>query len=130
MAKQVNTRLERRQIDGIEEMVDAGMADNQSEAHRMALDAGLADHGCANGHSRTTWLQLFSSEMSKVLIYLTVGWMGATLFFPVEFRFVSVYLFAATIGVVGVDRVLARLEPSVTDWMVSAFNTRSAGNKA
>lgn len=129
MAKQVNTRLERRQIDGIEAMESDGLADNQSEAHRLALDVGLSELGYATGATRQTWLVWFVNELSKVLVFLTVGWMGATLFFPVEFRAVTMYLLAATLGVVGVGQALTRFEPRVSEWMTSRMG-QTKGEKA
>lgn len=126
MAEQKNTRLERRQLNGIEEMVADGKADNQSEAHRMALDTGLSRLGYDNGHRQRTWLQWFTAELAKVMLFLTVGWMGATMFFPVEFQYVTLYLIGATFAVVGADQVLGSIEPEASAWMTGLFGRQTA----
>lgn len=112
----VTGKLHNDQVRYLEEVVENGEADSISEAMRQEIPGGEV---------RETWLQWFVSELSKVLVFLTVGWMGATFFFPVEFRAVTLYLFGVTLLVVAGGKALAGMEPRISNWMTATIGRKT-----
>lgn len=127
MGEQKNAWLERHQLEQIDKMVKDGVADNDSEAVRTALDAGLAELGYLSGNgSARTRLRWAVRELARLFTYLGLGWLAATLLFPVEFRLYAVGWFVVALAFLGADRVLADVEPWVSRRLIGLVGGETA----
>lgn len=130
MGERLTGNFDQDHVDGFEAMQEDGTAESYSEAVRIAANRGLNELGYKNGVREETWLQWFVGELAKVLSFLALGWIAATIYFPVEFRFMSVYFLAAALGTFGVERVLQRVEPRITHAMTQAIGKKVSKDKA
>ena len=113
MAEPKTVKMEKRQCDAIGDMEDDDLADNPSEAIRLAFDVGIRELGYGDGDGGDDpWLAWFTGELGKVFAYLAIGWLAATLAAPVGFRLLAVYLFFASVACFGLERALR------TQWTV------------
>lgn len=122
MAEHFGVRLERRQINAIEKMEDNGDADNQSEALRTALDAGLAELGYHNGSKRDTRLRALTRRFADAFALLALFWVGMTFLFPMGFRMFAIPVFVISLALYSLDRLLASHEPAVSKRLVRFLN--------
>lgn len=130
MADTVSVRLERSQIQAIEEMDDDEVADNQSEALRMALNAGLTELGYMNGGEYDSLLRINTRRAGLALGGAGMVVLGLSLFGPLAGRLIGVSLLLAAMTCYGVDRLLALLEPGVTLKFQQITRARRAEDRA
>jgi len=89
MAERKSVRLEKQQLDAIEDMVDRGIADNESEAHRMCLNAGKREFGYKNGHYTDTRLKDWLTQGAYLLTMAGLVGLAFTFAYPVGARIPS-----------------------------------------
>lgn len=114
MGEVKSAQLTRKQLEVIEDMVDAGEADNQSEALRDLLDEGMRTYGYRAGRNGNTTLKWMSKEMGKLFAYAGMAWLAFFWAFPVGFRLPGALVMVAALGMFGVWLLLDRYEPAVT----------------
>ena len=114
MAERTSVHLEQHQLDVIEDMAEEGKADNESEALRMFLNAGMREYGYRNGESNQTVLRTVIHEMAKLFFVSGLVLLGVTYFLPVELRLVAVGPIFSGLFLLGVDRALESVEPRVS----------------
>ena len=107
--------LEQRQVEALEQMVDYGDADNQSEALRTALDAGAQSLGYRNGRKHDTTFRQSVRRMADAVGLLGLFIVGLTFWGPMEWRILVVVPFLMAAVLYGTDRLLARVEPTVSN---------------
>lgn len=115
MAETRGARFNREQVQAIEDMVDKGIADNQSEAHRMLVNAGMHEYGYTNGGYSETALKTVCGEMAKLFLVSGLILVGVTYFYPVQLRLLAVGPIVSGLFLMGVERVLESHEPKVTN---------------
>lgn len=115
MGKTFSVKLEKRQRDGIKQMVKDDTADNTSEALRVSIDEGLSGLGYQNGERRDTLLRKTARRLADSTALLGVFWVGLTLFYPLGLRAVAIPIFMVAVGLYGLDRALSRVEPNVSE---------------
>ena len=130
MGEVKSVKLEKRQLDGIEAIQQEGQADNQSEALRNALDAGLQELGYYHGEKRDTRLRALARRFGDAFGLLGLMWIGVTMFLPVGIRVYAAAPFAASLACIALDRGLATVEPSVSNRLVAFAATLIGGEKA
>jgi Arc/MetJ-type ribon-helix-helix transcriptional regulator len=115
MAERKSIRLEKQQINTIEDMVDRDIADNQSEAHRMLLNAGRGEYGYqTDGYTET----LLKNGVENAAWLLTVaGMVGLTFTFayPIPARVPSFAVMAFGVFLFPVAQALSDVEPKVSN---------------
>lgn len=115
MAKSKSIRLEKQERDVMNDMVERrGLADNESEAHRRLLRAGMREYGYENGSyskSRLTWI---ASQMAWSFGLVALLWFGVTMLAPVRFRIIGYGLAFASLGCAGLYHLLDRHEPAIS----------------
>jgi hypothetical protein len=126
MAQQKNTRLERHQLQAIEDMVDRGIADNESEAHRMLLNAGKREYGYKNGGYTDTMLRLATFRVGVLLAIAGIVGLAFTFAYPVSARLPSFAVLVVGAGLYGVSSVLERHEPQVSQRLKGLLGRDSA----
>jgi len=126
MAKQKNTRLEKHQLDAIEDMVDRDVADNESEAHRMLLNEGKRAYGYKNGGYTETTLKQATHEAAKWFLVAGLVLVGVTYFYPVSLRLVAIGPIVSGLFLMGVERVLESHEPKVSNKIKGLFGGETA----
>ena len=114
MAETKGARLTRRQIDAIDDMVERGVADNESEALRSLVDEGMRVHGYRAGRNGNTKLKTMSKELAKLFSYAGMAWLAFFWAFPVGFRLPGVLVLIAAMGMIGTYLVLDKYEPAVS----------------
>jgi hypothetical protein len=126
MAEHKSIRLETHQIDAIEDMVDRGEADNQSEALRRLLNSGMAQYGYRAGKNGNTTLKTFTHRLMWAFALIGIVWMATTLAAPVALRMPAYAAMSASVGMFGVYRVLEAHEPAVTNKLRSLLGGEPA----
>jgi len=117
MAETKSARFSKEQVTAIEDMVEQGKADNQSEAHRMFVNAGMREYGYVNGALKETKLRWEVRETSKLCLYAGVLLLGLTWLYPVIFRLAPWGPIVAGLVLHGADRLLGNVEPDVSNWL-------------
>lgn len=117
MAETKSARFSKEQIDAIEDMVEQGRADNQSEAHRMFVNAGMREYGYVNGGMKETKLRWAVRETSKLCLYAGILLLGLTWLYPVIFRLAPFGPIVAGLVLHGADRALGSVEPDVSNYL-------------
>jgi Arc/MetJ-type ribon-helix-helix transcriptional regulator len=117
MAETKSARFSKEQVTAIEDMVEQGKADNQSEAHRMFVNAGMREYGYVGGALKETKLRWAVRETSKLCLYAGVVLLGLTWLYPVIFRLAPVGPIVAGLVLHGADRALGSVEPDVSNWL-------------
>lgn len=103
MGDKVTLNLDGEQSEALKDMAQEE-ADSVSEAGRMALSAGLSKYGYTVNGQHSSWVAWAFGELAKISAYAGIGWLMATLFFPVELRALSVMFFAVALGFIGAER--------------------------
>jgi len=114
MAERKSVRLEKHQLDAIEDMVERGIADNESEAHRMCLNAGKREFGYENGHYTDTTLKRTVYTVASLLTVAGVTGLVFTFAYPVPARLPSFSVVIVGGVLFGVHRLLQSHEPKVS----------------
>lgn len=115
MAKTKSARFTAAQIEAVEDMVEKGKADNESEAHRMFVNAGMREYGYVNGDYSDTTLKQATHEMAKLFLIAGVVLVGVTFFYPVSLRLIAIGPIVSGLFLLGVESVLESVEPRVTN---------------
>lgn len=110
----------------IEDMVDRGIADSGSEAHRLLLNEGMRQYGYAAGECRDTRLKWLCREFARAFAWVGIAWLALTLFFPVGFRVGAIFAVWASLGCVVLLFVLDRHEPAVSQRIARICRGESA----
>lgn len=127
MGERKSIRLSTQQLDALDEMTRQGDADNQSEALRTALNAGLRDMGYRNGEKADTTLRRNIRRSGNVLAMMALGLLGVVLVYPVEiFRLAVVAPAIMSVTMYATDMVLERYEPAVSRRIVRFFGGTTA----
>jgi len=115
MAETKSARFSREQTEAIEDMVEKGLADNQSEAHRMLVNAGMHEYGYANGGYSETALKRICGELAKAFMLVGIVLVGVTYFYPVSFRILAIGPLVSSGFLFAVESVLESHEPKVSN---------------
>ncbi|MFB6198175.1 MAG: hypothetical protein ABEI52_07905 [Halobacteriaceae archaeon] len=126
MAQQKNTRLEKHQIDAIKDMVERGVADNESEAHRMFLSAGMREYGYENGEYGDTALKGFVAQAAWLLTVTGLVGLVFTFAYPISARMPSFAVLVAGVGLIPVREWLESREPDVSNRLKELFGRETA----
>jgi len=126
MAETKSARFTKEQTAAIEDMVEKGKADNESEAHRMFVNAGMREYGYTNGGYNQTTLRKATQEMAKVFLVAGLALVGVTFFYPVTFRLMAIGPIVSGLFLLGVERILADVEPSVSNKIRGLFGGETA----
>jgi len=114
MAERKSVRLEKQQLDTISDMDDRDLADNESEAHRMLLNAGMRAYGYQNGEYSETALKAGVEKIAWLLTVSGLVGIGFTFAYPVPARLPSFAVLAAGVGLFSVHQLLEKHEPKVS----------------
>lgn len=115
MGDRKSVRLNQQQLRAIEKMQDNGEAKSQSEALRTALNVGFVQLGYFNNNrQRDTSLRRLVREAGKLSTYAAIFALGMSLFYPFAFRVPVMILIIGGMVLFGVDKALARVEPTVS----------------
>jgi hypothetical protein len=86
MAEHKSARFEKAQLNAIEQAQQLGLADNQTEAMKLLINAGAAEHGILNGNAKTTvrrsQVRRLMQDVSNAAAYLGLFWGLALSLFP------------------------------------------------
>ena len=107
-------RFNRAQEQALDDMVDRDRADNQSEAHRMFVNAGMAEYGYSVNGNGDTSLKWAAGELARMLTYVGVGWLAFFWAFPVGFRVWGAVVLLMALAMIGVYLVLDVYEPAIS----------------
>ncbi len=121
MAELKSIRLEKQELDAIEDMAEQGVADNQSEAHRQLLRAGMHEYGYRNGDYTDTTLRTVIQRFAHWFIVAGIVWTGVTWYYPRVFATPAIGLFLSGLACWGIDRVLEQHEPRVSNRLKGLF---------
>lgn len=125
MGEHKSVRLEKKQLDAISEMAEDGVADNESEALRNALDVGLHEYGYLNGGTQDTLLRQLTRRVGDAFGLLGILWLGVTFVYPIELRAFAIPIFLVALGLYGLDRLLAGFEPGVSKRLSNLQKSKS-----
>jgi hypothetical protein len=114
MAQRERLYLEKQQRDGLEAVVEHGGADNESEAARRLINAGMAELGYGDGAPAESPLKQLSAEFGRAFAWVGVAWLAITLVAPVELRLGAVFAFAAALGCSVLYVVFDKHEPGIS----------------
>lgn len=107
MSTHKSIRLEKQHEDAIEDLDNRGVADNESEAHRMLLAAGMREFGYeAGGYQAASPLSWVAGEFARAFAWIGVAWLALTALFPVVWRMGAVFALLASLGCVVVRHVV------------------------
>jgi hypothetical protein len=126
MAETKSARFSKAQTEAIEDMVEQGKADNQSEAHRMFVNAGMREYGYVNGGYTDTVLKQATHEAAKWFLVAGLVLVGVTYFYPVSLRLVAIGPIVSGLFLMGVERVLESHEPKVSNKIKGLFGGETA----
>lgn len=115
MAENVTARTDREHREALDQVVDHGHADSRSEAIRQTSQAELARMGYLNGTLMDTPLRKTVREFARLFIYGGFAWLGLTVMLSLSLRLGGVWMLAIGFVLLGLDQLLARVEPGVTD---------------
>jgi hypothetical protein len=105
----------------LEEMSESGDADNQSEALRSVVTAGLHQKGYLTANGRKTPLREASRRLGETFALLGVIWLGVSFWLPIEMRSLVVAPLAASVACFGIERALRTWEPAVSKRLLRVF---------
>lgn len=126
MAERKSIRLEKQHLDTFERMVEDEKADNQSEAHRMLLNAGMREYGYRGGESSNTVLRSTIYKLAWLFSIAGVVGLGFTFAYPVPARLPSFAVLVFGIALYGVSEVLEDHEPAVSKRLKGLFGGEAA----
>jgi len=114
MGEPKTVRFDANQEDALQDLVERGKAPNESEAHRMLINAGMAQYGYSAGQNGNTTLKWMSKELARLFSYVGLGWIAFFWAFPVEFRLIGVTILFMALGMIGAYLALEKYEPRVS----------------
>lgn len=114
MSRPHTVRFNPSQREAIEDLVDKGKAENESQAHRMLVNAGMEAYGFTPRGATDTRLRVMAGELAKLFAYVGIAWIAFFWAFPVQFRLVGAAVVVAALGMVGVYVALGYVEPDLS----------------
>jgi len=126
MAERKSVRLTKEQLSVIEDMDGSDLADNESEAHRMLLNAGMKEYGYRNGQYRQTALRELLGGVGKLLLVVGMTALSFTLFYPVPLRFASLAILVTGVVVYYTGEIVEKHEPAITDRLKNVVGGETA----
>ena len=114
MGDKIQFRADRDMHDGLRMVQERYGFDKRSEAARTAIRQGLEQMGIVNGVERDTALRRVIRRVADATAMLALLWLGATFLAPIGFRAWVIPIALVSIAMYVSDRVLARVEPSVS----------------
>jgi len=114
MAQNIAARADKDHREALDDMVEDGHADSRSEALRQTSQASLARMGYLNGTTKDTTLRQTVREFARLFVYGGFAWFAFTVLWSVEVRLAGMVLVTFGVALLGADRLLAQVEPSVT----------------
>jgi hypothetical protein len=121
MAERKSVRLEKQQLDVISDMDERDIADNESEAHRMLLNAGKREYGYRNGEYTDTALKSFTKRVRWLLTVAGLVGLAFTFAYPVPARLPSFAVLVGGVVCYGLGEVLEEYEPRVSNRLKGIF---------
>jgi len=119
-------QLEKHQRDVIKDMDERDIADNQSEAHRMLLNAGMDEYGYKNGGHTDTLLKRGLSKIGVLLALTGIIGLAFTFAYPVPARVPSFSVLIVGAGMYVGSEVLEEYEPKVSRKLKQMIGGESA----
>lgn len=107
-------------------MVGNGDADSQSEALRVAVNAGLRSKGYHGAVKRDTPLRAFTRRTGDAFALLSLIWVGMTFLGPGVLRAWAIPFFLVAVAMYGVDRALKVVEPGISRRLRKLFGGEPA----
>ena len=126
MAELKSTRLEKQQLDAIEDMAEREIADNESEAHRMLLNAGMHEYGYQNGDYTETVLKQGLEKVSWLLMLGGIVGLAFTVWYPVTARIPSFSVLVVGFVLWRVALLVESREPDLSNRLKSLFGGETA----
>jgi len=126
MAEHKSLRLEKQQLDTISDMDDRDLADNESEAHRMLLNAGMREYGYSSGDYTDTRLKQFVERGAWLLTVAGMVGLAFTFAYPIPARIPSFAVLAFGVGLFPVAQALGDVEPRVSERLKSLLGGEKA----
>jgi len=114
MAEVRSVRLDKQQIEALSRMEGDELADNQTEALRRVIDAGLAEHGYLDGREADTDLRQTARSIGFVFAMVGAFAVGLAFFGPLTSRLLAFTPWVMSLGCYALDRGLKHYEPSVS----------------
>lgn len=126
MAQVKSARFTKEQEEAMEDMVERGMADNSSEAHRMLVNAGMREYGYENGEYTDTFLKLAVNRIGWLFGIAGLVGLAFTLTYPVPTRMPAFALVIVSFLCFAMYGVLDAKEPGVTRWLSGLLGGETA----
>jgi len=122
MGDRTTFRLDDKQIQALEDMVEHGHAGNQTEAMKNLLDAGMPRYGVGpvaetNGGQRA--LSAVANKLGLILGVVGISWLAVTLTYPVPMRMPAMFAMSASAGSFGLSRAV--------DWHCNGMKSTDGG---
>jgi len=114
MGKPKSVRFNKHQEQALDDMVERGRADSETEAHRMLINAGMRKFGYRAGGNGDTQLKWLAGELARLFSYIGVGWVVFFWAFPVQFAMPGVAVLFMALGMVAAYALLDAKEPAVS----------------
>lgn len=115
MAERKSVRLEKQQLDTISDMEERDLADNESEAHRMLLNAGMREYGYASGDYTDTRLKQLVEQSAWLLTVAGMVGLAFTFAYPIPTRVPSFAVLCFGVGLFPLAQALGDVEPRVSE---------------
>lgn len=126
MAKQVNVRTTKETREALERLVDEGEADSRAGAMRKAARESLEARGYLDGHTPMTGLRRSIRTVGAWFMLFAVAWVGLTYWYSIAWRLPAAGLVMSGLFCYGVDRLLARHEPKLSNRLSALFGGATA----
>jgi hypothetical protein len=126
MAQVKSARFTKEQEQAIEDMVERGMADNESEAHRMFVNSGMREYGYQNGGYTNTALKGFVARGAWLLTVAGLVGLAFTFAYPVPARVPSFAVLVVGVVLFPVREWLDSREPDVSNKLRALFGGEKA----
>jgi hypothetical protein len=114
MAQVKSARFTKEQEQAIEDMVEREQADNESEAHRMLVNAGMREYGYQNGQHSDTALKSTVQVLANVFTLTGMVGLAFTFAYPVGARLPSFAILAFGVMLYSLGKALEQHEPKVS----------------
>lgn len=126
MAQVKSVRLSKQQEQAIQDMVERGTADNESEAHRMLVNSGMREYGYQNGGYADTMLKGLVSQAAWLLTVAGLVGLAFTFAYPVPARVPSFAVLVVGVVLFPVREWLESREPDVSNKLKALVGGESA----
>jgi len=128
MGERLTGNFDQNHVDGFETMQDEGKADSYSEAVRRASTVGLQQMGYVNGQKEpeVTPLQRNLHKLANAFFWVGIALIGATLWYPVGFRIVSVAPLISAGVLYSLEGFVEAKEPAVSKKLKQLLERESA----